>query len=54
MGKPESRETVDERKEDRHFEIVVYFLLVGNDILVSDEQSNGSHEYGLLHEGGRV
>ena len=30
------------------------FFLVGNDILVSDEQSNGSHEYGLLHEGGRA
>ena len=26
MGKPESREKVDERKEDRHFEIVVYFF----------------------------
>ena len=26
MGKPESREKADERKEDRHFEIVVYFF----------------------------
>ena len=26
MGKPESREKVDERTEDRHFKIVVYFF----------------------------
>ena len=26
MGMPESREKVDERKEDQHFEIVVHFF----------------------------
>ena len=30
------------------------FFLVGNNVLVSDEQSNGPHEYGLLHGGGRA
>ena len=53
MGKPESREEVDERTEVDILKLLFIFF-VGNDILVSDEQSNGSHEYGLLHEGGRA
>ena len=54
MRKYHSSDRVDRRKEGQHFEIVVYCFLVGNDILVSDEQSNGSHEQGLLHVGGRA
>ena len=33
---------------------LLFIFLVGNDILVSDEQSNGPHDYELLHEGGRA